>query len=58
MPAAAPVVILAVTAWFGVAAALCRHTVMLRAERREVDLYLRWLLQQAVGPVSLVRSQP
>jgi hypothetical protein len=58
MPAATPVVILAVTAWFVVAAALCRQVLVLRAGRRELDLYLRWLLEQTVGPVSLVRSQP
>ena len=58
IPAVSPVVILAVAAWFVVASALCRQFLVVRAGRRDLDLYLRWLLEQTVGPVSLARSQP
>ena len=54
MPAPLLVVLLAVTTLVVVAAALCREVVVLRG-RRDIDQYLRWLLEHATGPVSLAR---
>ena len=55
MPVPSLVVLLAVTALVVVAAALCREALYVRAARRELDGYLRWLLEDTTGPVSLVR---
>ena len=49
------VVLLAVTTLVVVAACLLRELVALRGERRDLDRYLRWLLTDATGPVSLAR---
>ena len=58
MPAAAsPIVFLAVFVLLVVAAGLVREVLVLRAGRREIDRYLRWLLEDAAGPVS-VAPQP
>lgn len=58
MPAPDPVIVLAVTMPFVVAAALCREFLVLRAARRELDSYLHWLLEDAAGPVSVARLHP
>ena len=56
MPAPFLIVLLAVTTLVVVAAALCREVFVLRArQRRDLDCYLRWLLQHATGPVNLNR---
>ena len=36
-----------------VSTALCRQVLLLRAMRRELDGYLRWLLEETAGPVSV-----
>lgn len=56
MPAPFLVVLLAVTTLVLVAAALGREVLVLRARRRrDLDGYLRWLLQHATGPVNVSR---
>ena len=56
MPAPVLVVLLAVTTLVVVTAALCREVLVLRArQRRDLDCYLRWLLQHATGPVNISR---
>lgn len=57
MTPVSPVVVLAVLVLLTVSAALCRQTVALRA-RRDLDCYLRWLLDHATGPVSLGFDRP
>jgi hypothetical protein len=57
MAAMSPAVVLAVVVLLTVSAALCRQTVALRA-RRDLDCYLRWLLDHATGPVSLGFDRP
>ena len=57
MPPVSPVVVLAVLVLLTVSAALCRQTLALRA-RRDLDCYLRWLLDHATGPVSLGFDRP
>ena len=52
---AGPPVLLAVVTLLLVSAALCRHVLVLRAVRRELDGYLRWLLEDAAGPVSVAQ---
>lgn len=34
---------------------LCRRALERRSTRRELDSYLRWLLDEAAGPVSVGR---
>jgi hypothetical protein len=55
MPAPFLVVLLAVTTLVVVTAALCREVLVLRARQRDLDCYLRWLLQHATGPVNVSR---
>lgn len=55
IPANAPFVALAVTAQLAVVAGLFRQVLVTRAERRELDDYLQWLLEHAAGPVSVAR---
>lgn len=56
MPAA-PVVALAVSILLVVVVALCQEVLAIRAIRRELDSYLRWLLEDAAGPVSVARPE-
>lgn len=46
--------LVALTTLVVVAAALCREILALRG-RREVDQYLRWLMENATGPLGLSR---
>jgi hypothetical protein len=48
------VVLLAVSTLVVVATALYREVFALRG-RRDVDQYLQWLMQNAIGPVRLAR---
>lgn len=57
MPAAFCVVLAVVTILI-VAVALMREVLKLRAGRRELDGYLRWLLQEATGPLRVASLRP
>jgi hypothetical protein len=52
MPAPSVVVLLAVTVLVTVATALGCEVLVLR-RRRDVDQYLQWLMESAVGPLTL-----
>jgi hypothetical protein len=56
MPDSSLLVVLAATALVIVATALLREVLVLRSWRRELDQYLRWLMEDATGPLSLTRS--
>jgi len=51
------VVLFAVTALVVVAAALGREVLALRGRRDDLDLYLRWLMENATGPVSFAAAR-
>lgn len=51
MPPIAPV-LLAIASLLVVAAGLFRQVLEVRAVRQELDSYLRWLLEDAAGPVA------
>jgi hypothetical protein len=55
MPLPPFVVLLAVTVLVVVTTALCREVLVLRSWRRDLDRYLRWLMEDATGPLSLAR---
>ena len=57
MPITALATLLALTTLLVVGAALCRHVAGVRATRRELDRYLRWLLDETAGPVSVAQPR-
>jgi hypothetical protein len=58
MTLVSPAVVLAVVVLLTVSAALCRQTTVALRARRDLDCYLRWLLDHATGPVSLGFDRP
>ena len=57
MPAAQLAIFLAITTLLVVGVALCRHVLVQRAIRRDLDRYLRWLLNETAGPVTVAQPQ-
>jgi hypothetical protein len=57
MPPGQLAIFLAVTTLLVVGVALCRRVLVQRAIRRDLNRYLRWLLDETAGPVDVRQPQ-
>ena len=57
MPAGQLAIFLAITTVLVVGVSLCRHVLVQRAIRRDLNRYLRWLLDETAGPVNVRQPQ-